>query len=108
MSLSDFNGGFFMNSRKARTRVGFSVESLEGRIALSGMGGLDDGPLHHRGAETQVERHRHGADDPANHDANDNKGMIVAARHGANDPVNHDHGTSRGNHHRGEHPGNHR
>ena len=56
--------------RKERHRSRFTLEALEGRVALSGMGGIDDGPDHHRGRDAAEVRHD-GADDAANHDAGD-------------------------------------
>jgi hypothetical protein len=77
-----------MKTRKERIRSRFQLEMLEGRIALSslGGGGIDDainGHRHGRGAE--VQHQRRGQDDPANHNANDDRGH----RHGADDPAGH-------------------
>src|SRR4051794_36189911 len=84
----DVPGRIPMKSHRRSRRSQFVLESLEGRIALSGMGsGLDDGAHHHRGGKA-VEV-RHGADDGANHDANDDKGGVKALRRGADDPAGH-------------------
>ena len=60
-----------MNSRQARLRRRFQLESLEGRIALSGMGGIDDGPHHHHGHHA-VEVRRGGHDRVDNDPGDDN------------------------------------
>jgi hypothetical protein len=61
-----------MKSREQRRRTRLMFELLEGRIALSGIGGIDDGAHHyrHRGPATAEVRHG-GRDDGANHDAGD-------------------------------------
>lgn len=80
-----------MSSRKNRAIRRFELESLEGRIALSHMGAaVEDGPHHHRrGHAAEVHTLRRRADDPANHDVNDNRG-------GADDPADHDANDERG------------
>jgi hypothetical protein len=83
-----------MKSRKERIRSQFQVEALEGRVVLSsGVNGLVDGS-HHRGDRAvEVQMRRNGQDDPANHNANDNRGGLVQTagrrRGGADDPANH-------------------
>jgi len=69
-----------MRSRQERRRSRLGFEPLEGRVALSGIGGIDDGPNHHRGGRDAVEVRRHGADDAAHHNANDDKGGVRALR----------------------------
>lgn len=44
---------------------------------------------------------RHGADDPAGHDRNDDR--VTAARHGADDGARHDRRDDHGRHHRRHH-----
>ena len=115
-----------MMSHRQRTRSRFQLESLEGRIALSGVGGVDDGAHHDRGGPAEVRGGRHGADDPAGHDANDDKGGVRALRQGADDPATHDANDDKGGtasgvhrhqggrvaavkvHHRGEPPAGHK
>jgi hypothetical protein len=48
---------------------------------------------------------KHGADDPAGHDRNDDRGGRVGAhlRHGADDGPNHDRNDDHGRHHGGRH-----
>jgi len=84
-----------MMSHKNRIRRQFRLEALEGRVALSGMGGggLDDaihGHRHRGGHAAEVRGHN----DPANHDANDNRGGVRGPR--ADDPANHDANDNRG------------
>jgi hypothetical protein len=75
-----------MRSRQERSRSRLGFESLEGRVALSGMGvgGLDDGPNHHRGRDA-VEVRR--ADDRADHDAGDDN---LARHSGLDERAGHD------------------
>jgi hypothetical protein len=89
-----------MKSRKERIRTRFQVESLEGRIALSslGGGGADDaihGHRHRGGLAAEIQMHRRGLDDPANHNANDNRG-VARGRRGLDDPANHNANDNRG------------
>ena len=76
-----------MDSSRTRVRRRFVVEALEGRVALSHMGAVvEDGPHHNRGGQpAEVHALRHGADDPAGHDANDDKGghRAMALKQGA-------------------------
>jgi hypothetical protein len=73
-----------MRSREERRRGRLGFEPLEGRVALSGIGGIDDGPDHHRGRDATEVRNaadhnagddnlpRHsGLDERAGHDAGD-------------------------------------
>jgi hypothetical protein len=73
-----------MRSRQERLRSRIAFEALEGRLALSGLGGIDDGPGHHQGRDAAEVRY--GANDPAGHDANDDHGHHG---HGADDPAGH-------------------
>jgi len=60
-----------MTSRKQRRRTRLMFEPLEGRIALSGIGGgIDDGPHHHRHGHTAAEV-RHGGHDRVDNDPGD-------------------------------------
>lgn len=70
-----------MRSRKERLRSRFQFETLEGRIALSGMGGIDDGPHHNRQRGHDAVEVRHRVDDGAHHQAGDDN----LARHGGLD-----------------------
>jgi hypothetical protein len=81
-----------MKSQRRRARSRIVLETLESRIALSHMGAaVEDGPHHNRGGRpAEVQPLRHGADDPANHDANDDNGGVLSAPPGADDPANHD------------------
>ena len=107
-----------MKSNRNRTRMTFQLESLEGRLALSGVSGVvEDGLHHHRGGRTaEVHTLRRGADDAANHDANDDKGGAASGthrrrgghnasgdkggvkvlRHGADDAANHNANDNKG------------
>lgn len=85
-----------MKKHDRRIRCQFQLESLEGRIALSSVSGADG----HRGRAAEMETHRHGQDDPAGHDANDDRGGM-AGRHGADDGPGHD--ANHGQHRRGRH-----
>lgn len=91
-----------MNSSRTRVRRRFVVEALEGRVALSHMGAVvEDGPHHNRGGQpAEVHALRHGADDPAGHDANDDRGDAAASRRngGADDPAGHDANDDKGGH----------
>jgi hypothetical protein len=87
-----------MKSRKERIRSRFQLETLEGRIALSslGGGGADDAIHGHRGghaADIQMQRRDH--DDPANHDVNDDRDGVNRGP-GHDDPANHDANDDRG------------
>jgi hypothetical protein len=74
-----------MKSHRQRVQRRPVLEPLEGRLALSGMGGL-----HHQAAQVaEIHGGRHGADDPAGHNARDDKGGVKGLRHGADDPANH-------------------
>jgi hypothetical protein len=72
-----------MNLYRNRTRGRFGVETLEGRIALSHMGAaVEDGPHHNRGDHAaQVQELKHGADDPAGHDAHEHQGAVEVVHH---------------------------
>lgn len=77
-----------MSSSRKRTRARFSLEALEGRIALSHMGAVvEDGPHRHRRGHNaaEVRTMKHGADDAPGHDANDDRG-------GAGETVHHHRG----------------
>jgi hypothetical protein len=90
-----------MKSHRQRVQRSFVLEPLEGRLALSGMGGL-----HHAGQAAEVHGGKHGADDPANHNANDDKVAKTAAvqqHHGGKVEVVH-HGRRGG----AEHPAGHK
>ena len=52
---------------------------------------------------------RHGADDPAGHNRNDDRGGRIGAhlRHGADDPAGHDRNDDHGRHHGGHRHGGH-
>ena len=77
-----------MRSRQERRRSRWGFEPLEGRVALSGMGGIDDGPHHHRGRDAvEVRALRHRADDPANHNAGDDN---LARHSGLDERAGHD------------------
>ena len=102
--------GDFMRPHRQVRQAQFQLEALEGRIALSGVGGgLDDGSHHHRGREVEV---RHAADDAANHNANDDKGGAKAHRHGADDAATHnahdDKGGAKEHRHGADDPAGHR
>ena len=82
-----------MRTRTAATVAG-SVASLLllGGVAYAAVQSVDDrpGPQVVIPSSTDDGNHaRHGADDPATHDANDDRNQ-GQARHGADDPVNHD------------------
>ena len=80
-----------MNFRD-RNRRRFRVEGLEVRLALSSVTGIDDHGRH-AGKPAEVRGLKHGADDPANHNAADDKGGLrvkLGKGHGADDPANHD------------------
>ncbi len=63
-----------MNHRD-RNRRRFEVEGLEFRLALSSVTGIDD-HRHAGGSKpAEVRALKHGADDPANHNANDTSGV---------------------------------
>ncbi len=79
-----------MSSHDRRVRNRSRLETLEGRIALSHAGAVVGSGGHH-GQAAEVHGGRHGADDPAGHDVNDDKGA-AAAGHGAVDAANHDNG----------------
>ncbi|MDB5350337.1 MAG: hypothetical protein JWN86_1584 [Planctomycetota bacterium] len=72
-----------MRSHRQRNRSRFELEMLEGRVALSHMGAaVEDGPHRNRGGNVaEVHALRHGADDPANHDVNDDRGGAAEAVH---------------------------
>lgn len=77
-----------MNSHNRRVRNRFQLETLEGRIALSHAGAVVGSGGNH-GQAAEVHGGRHGANDPAGHDVNDDKGAADAGR-GADDAANHD------------------
>jgi hypothetical protein len=64
-----------MTSHRQRIRARLELEALEGRIALSHIGAaVDDGQHAKRGGlRAEVHALKHGADDPANHDAKDDR-----------------------------------
>ncbi|MDX6276972.1 MAG: hypothetical protein QOJ72_1100, partial [Nocardioidaceae bacterium] len=84
-------------------RTGFVVLAAtvvlgSGGIAVANAAGSDDAPT--TPVSTSTPKHdagddkggqRRGTDDPANHDANDDRG-----RHGADDPAGHDAGDDKG------------
>ncbi len=76
-----------MNLHNRRVRNRFQLEILEGRIALSHAGAVV-GSGGHGGQAAEVHGGRHGANDPAGHDVNDDRGG-AAAGHGADDAANH-------------------
>src|SRR5262249_28275471 len=66
------SGETIMRSHYRRNRRSFSLETLEGRVALSGLAGLDDGAHHHRGDHgAEVQMARRAPDDPPGHNAHD-------------------------------------
>ena len=76
-----------MKANREIRRRRFNLEALEERIALSGMGGVEDGPHHHRGRDAaQVGDAHHRGNDPVDHDANDDNGHH---RRGSDDPAGH-------------------
>ena len=76
-----------MRTNRERRRTRFTLEALEGRIALSGMGGIEDGPHHHRGRHgAQFDNGHHRGNDPVDHDAHDDHGRH---RDGKDDPSGH-------------------
>lgn len=81
-----------MSTRRERLRSRFTLEALEGRVALSHAGAaVEDGPHHNRGGNpAEVHVLRHGDDDGAAHNANDDKGGVRDLRQGADDPADHD------------------
>jgi len=87
-------GDLLMSSRRQQIRNRFQLESLEGRMAPSSVHGMDD---HGRHGGAEINMHRHGQDDPAGHDANDNRGG-VRGRNGQDDPAGHDANDNRGSH----------
>ncbi|MFO0950161.1 MAG: hypothetical protein U0835_03225 [Isosphaeraceae bacterium] len=68
-----------MNSRQDRRRARLVFEPLEGRVALSGVGGIDDGPNHNRRDAAEVRR----ADDAPGHHAAGHNLAHHAAKAGA-------------------------
>ncbi len=94
-----------MNTRELRSRRPLGIECLEGRVALSGglaplasAAHVEHAKVHHaevemhKGVEAEhggghhandatVEAGMHQADDPASHDANDDKGGVGEAGH---------------------------
>jgi hypothetical protein len=80
-----------MVSRRGGLRSRFALETLERRVALSGIGGLDDGADDRRGHAAEVQTLRRGADDPAGHHADDDRGGLRAPRRGrgADGPAGH-------------------
>jgi hypothetical protein len=86
-----------MMSREQRRRGRLGFEPLEGRIALSGVGGIDDGPHHHRGRDAvevrradDVVHHNAGDDNLARHSGKDERAVHATAddnlpRHGGKD-----------------------
>jgi hypothetical protein len=71
-----------MRSRGERRRSRLGFESLEGRVALSGLGGIDDGLNHNRRDAVEVRR----ADDRVGHNAADDK---LARHRGLDERANH-------------------
>ena len=64
-----------MKARRNQTRNRFTLQALEGRVALSDVHGLDDGPHHERHGRAPAAQVGHpGADDPAAHNAHDDRG----------------------------------
>ena len=64
-----------MNSHTQRNRKRFVLESLEGRVALSGLSAISHVPhhaVHHGGAEVHTLARRH--DHRGGHNVNDNHG----------------------------------
>src|SRR5262245_48606341 len=114
-----YTGDSIMRAHRKRIQRRFVLEAMEGRVALSAVGGLGHA-VHHRlehAAEVQMMRHGHddpaghhahhhhrgggttaapGVDNPAGHAANDDHGGAQPTAPGANDPAGHaandDHG----------------
>jgi len=112
ISFLCYDEGFPMSLHNRRVRNRFQLETLEGRIALSHTGAVV-GSGGHGGQAAEVHGGRHGANDPAGHDVNDDKGTAAAGR-GADDAANHDAnhdngGADAGGHQRrgGRHEGGH-